>query len=245
MLIYPEIDPVLIQLGPVTIHWYGVMYLIAITLAWQLGVLRARSRPDIGFSAAQVGDLIFYGAVGLVLGGRIGYVLFYDLPAYIASPLNILKVWQGGMSFHGGLLGVFIAMGLYGRQCGKSFFAVTDFVAPLVPPGLGMGRLGNFINGELWGNTTDLPWGMVFPYAGSLPRHPSQLYEALLEGLALFIIVWLYSGRPRPPMAVSGVFLLGYGGFRFFVEFFRTPDAHLGYLAFGWLTMGQILTLPM
>ena len=245
MLTYPSIDPVAIHLGPLQVHWYGIMYLIGFSTAWWLGRYRARQHPD--WDAEQVGDLIFYGALGVILGGRLGYILFYDLAAYVESPLNIFKVWQGGMSFHGGLLGVVIAMWLYGRRLEKSFFQVTDFVAPLVPIGLGAGRIGNFINGELWGRVSDVPWAMVFtdPRAGGLPRHPSQLYEALLEGLLLFIIIWLYSRKARPLMAVSGLFLACYGTLRFLVEFTRMPDAQLGLIAFDWMSMGQLLSLPM
>jgi len=245
MLTYPKIDPVAIHLGPLQVHWYGIMYLIGFSAAWWLGKSRADRSPD--WNAEQVGDLIFYGALGVILGGRLGYILFYDLSAYIHSPLNIFKIWQGGMSFHGGLLGVCIALWLYGRRLGKGFFEVTDFVAPLVPIGLGAGRIGNFINGELWGRVSELPWAMVFsdPRAGGLPRHPSQLYEALLEGLLLFTIVWVYSRKPRPTMAVSGMFLLFYGLFRFVIEFTRMPDAQLGMIAFGWMSMGQVLSLPM
>jgi phosphatidylglycerol:prolipoprotein diacylglycerol transferase len=203
------------------------------------------ARPGSPFSVLQISDLLFYGALGVVLGGRIGYVLFYDLPNFLHDPVLLFKIWQGGMSFHGGMLGVFFAMWLYGRQLRKGFFTVTDFIAPLVPVGLCAGRIGNFINGELWGRPTDLPWGMVFPYVDNLPRHPSMLYEALLEGPVLFTLLWLYSNRPRPTMAVSGLFLIGYGCFRFLVEFVRQPDVQLGYLAFGWLTMGQVLSAPM
>ncbi len=244
MLTYPNFDPIAIHIGPLSIRWYGLMYLLGFAAAWWLGTRRAR-RPGSGWQSEQVGDLVFYAALGVVLGGRIGYVLFYDLPAFLADPVMIFKVWQGGMSFHGGLIGVLTAMWWYGRKIGKTFFQVTDFVAPLVPIGLGAGRIGNFINGELWGRPTDLPWGMVFPHAGPLPRHPSQLYEALLEGVVLFLILWLYSSRPRPTMAVSGVFLIFYGLFRFLVEFVREPDVQLGYLAWGWLTMGQVLSTPM
>jgi len=245
MLKYPQIDPVAISLGPVKIHWYGIMYLIGFSALWWLGNRRARQTP--GWKVEEIGDLVFYGALGTILGGRLGYILFYDLPTYLAEPLNIFKIWQGGMSFHGGLIGVTIALALFARKTGKQFFQVTDFVAPMVPIGLGAGRLGNFINGELWGRVSDLPWAMVFPdpRAGLLPRHPSQLYEALLEGLVLFIILWVYSARPRPTMAVSGLFLVGYGTFRFLVEFTRTPDAQLGFIAFDWLTMGQALSAPM
>ena len=254
MLTYPDINPIAFELGPIKVfghtlgplqvHWYGIMYLIGFGAAWWLGRRRAL-RPESGWTEQQVSDLIFYGALGAVLGGRIGYVLFYDLPAYVEAPLRILKVWEGGMSFHGGLIGVLVAMTLYRRHINKTFFEVTDFLAPLVPIGLGAGRIGNFINGELWGKVSDLPWAMVFPTGGPLPRHPSQLYEAFLEGLVLFTILWLFSMKPRPRMAVSGLFLLCYGLFRFAVEFVRVPDAQLGYLAFGWVTMGQILSLPL
>ncbi|MCL5801378.1 MAG: prolipoprotein diacylglyceryl transferase [Gammaproteobacteria bacterium] len=244
MLRYPQIDPVALHLGPLTIHWYGLMYLIGFAAAWWLGRLRAQ-RPGSNWKPEHISDLIFYGALGAVLGGRLGYVLFYDLPGFLDAPLNIIKVWQGGMSFHGGLMGVLIAMWLFGRRYRKTFFEVTDFIAPLVPIGLGAGRIGNFINGELWGKVSDVPWAMVFPNGGPLARHPSQLYQAFLEGLVLFIVLWLYSSKPRPTMAVSGLFLVCYGVFRFVVEFVRMPDAQLGYLAFGWLTMGQVLSAPM
>lgn len=244
MLTYPHIDPIAFKLGPLKVHWYGIMYLIGFGAAWWLGRRRA-SQPDSGWTEQQIGDLIFYGALGAVLGGRIGYVLFYDLSAYVAEPLRIFKVWEGGMSFHGGLVGVLVAMTLYQRHINKTFFEVTDFLAPLVPLGLGAGRIGNFINGELWGRVSNVPWAMVFPNGGPLPRHPSQLYEATLEGLVLFSILWWYSRRSRPRMAVSGLFLLCYGLFRFTVEFVRQPDVQLGYLAFGWLTMGQVLSAPL
>jgi len=244
-MIAPEIQP-WFEIGPLKIHWYGVMYLIGFLAAWWLGVRRARQSGS-EWSEEQVGDLIFYAAIGVILGGRIGYILFYDLAAYLQNPLDIMKIWQGGMSFHGGLIGVLVALWLYGRKLGKGFFEVSDFVAPLVPIGLGAGRIGNFINGELWGRETELPWGMIFPYTDPqlLVRHPSQLYEALLEGAVLFLILWFYSARPRPMMAVSALFLIFYGLFRSFVELFRVPDAQLGYLAFEWLTMGQLLSLPM
>ncbi len=244
MLNYPQIDPVAISLGPLKIHWYGIMYLIAFGAAWWLGRLRAR-RPGSGWTDEQISDLIFYGALGVVLGGRIGYTLFYNFSHFLSDPVSIFRIWEGGMSFHGGLLGVLVAMWLFGRKYRHSFFELTDFIAPLVPIGLATGRLGNFINGELWGQPTTLPWGMVFPGAGPLPRHPSQLYEMFLEGIVLFIILWVYSSKPRPRMAVSGVFALGYGVFRFAVEFVRQPDEHLGFIAFGWLTQGQLLSAPL
>ena len=244
MLHAPLIDPVALSIGPLKIHWYGLMYLCGFAGAWWLAKLRA-VRPGSPLTVEQVGDLLFYGALGVVLGGRLGYVLFYNLPQYLADPLALLKVWQGGMSFHGGLLGVLAAMWWYARRLQLGFFQLTDFIAPLVPVGLFFGRIGNFINGELYGRATDLPWGVVFPAAGPLPHHPSQLYEAGLEGLTLFLLLWWYSSRPRPCRAVSGLFLIGYGVFRFGVELVRLPDAQLGYLAWGWLTMGQVLTVPM
>lgn len=244
MLHAPDIDPVAIHLGRIQVHWYGLMYLIGFLGAWWLGMYRAR-RAGSGWRPQEIADLLFYGALGVILGGRIGYVLFYNLPYYLDHPIEVFYIWSGGMSFHGGLLGVITAMWLYGRRTQRTFFAVADFVAPLTPVGLGAGRLGNFINHELWGKVTDVPWGMVFPNAGPLPRHPSQLYEFSLEGVALFIILWVYARKPRPTGAVSGLFLLCYGIFRFLVEFVREPDVQLGYLAFGWVTMGQILSLPM
>jgi phosphatidylglycerol:prolipoprotein diacylglycerol transferase len=239
---YPNIDPVALSLGPLQVHWYGLMYLFGFAGAWWLGRVRAKQS---GWTVSQVEDLLFYGALGVILGGRIGYALFYDLANNIDNPLNILKVWQGGMSFHGGLLGVLIAFWLFARKTQKTYFEVSDFIAPMVPIGLFFGRLGNFINGELWGKVTDVPWAMVFPNAGNLARHPSQLYEATLEGFVLFIILWVYSNKKRPAGMVSGLFLIGYGVFRFLIEFVRIPDGQLGYLALNWLTMGQILSLPM
>lgn len=243
MLMYPDINPVAIALGPVKVHWYGLMYLVGFIVAWGLGRVRV-GRADSGWNREQISDLIFYGALGVVLGGRIGFTLFYNFDEFISHPTVIFRIWEGGMSFHGGMLGVFIALWLFGRKYGKSFFQVSDFVAPLVPVGLGAGRIANFINGELWGKPTDVAWGMVVQQGGPA-LHPSQLYEACLEGLLLFLILWIYSSRPRPLMAVSGLFLFGYGVFRFAVEFVRLPDEHIGYLAFDWVTMGQLLSAPM
>lgn len=246
MLNYPDIDPVAIHLGPVAIRWYGISYVVAILLAWWLLNLRTGARrPD--WTRDQVADLIFYAAVGVIVGGRLGEVLFYNLPYFLSHPLAVFRIWEGGMSFHGGLIGVMIAGWWWGRGAGKSFFAVADFLTPVVPIGLGSGRIGNFINGELWGKPSDLPWAMIFPdpRAGVVPRHPSQLYEAFLEGLLLFVVLWWFSSRPRPPMAVFGLFLLLYGLVRSAVEFVREPEAHIGYLLGGWLTVGQVLSAPM
>ncbi len=244
MLTYPKIDPVAFSLGPASVHWYGIMYLLGFAGAWYLGQRRAEKENSV-LQPSQISDLIFYGAMGVVLGGRAGYVIFYNFDYFLQDPLWLFAIWQGGMSFHGGLLGVVLALYLYARKLGIGFFALTDFVAPLVPIGLGAGRMGNFIGGELWGRVTNAPWGMVFPGAGELPRHPSQLYQFALEGVLLFLLLWFFSSRAKPTMVVSGLFLLLYGLFRFSVEFFRQPDAHLGFLAMDWLTMGQILSLPM
>ncbi|EAT11040.1 prolipoprotein diacylglyceryl transferase [Bermanella marisrubri] len=244
MLQYPNIDPVAISIGPLSIHWYGLMYLLGFGLAYVLMNYRAK-QANSGWNKEQVSDLIFYSAMGVVLGGRAGYVLFYNFGKFVDDPLWLFAVWEGGMSFHGGLLGVIAACILFARKYGKSFYAVTDFGAPMVPIGLFFGRIGNFIGGELWGRVSDAPWAMVFPKGGPLPRHPSQLYEAFLEGLVLFLILWIYSRKPRPTMAVSGLFLVGYGVFRFAVEFVRQPDSHIGMDLFGWMTRGQILCVPM
>jgi phosphatidylglycerol:prolipoprotein diacylglycerol transferase len=249
MLVHPQLNPVAIALGPLQIHWYGLTYLVAFVLF----LLLARRRAALpwfaakGWSARDVEDLLFWGVLGVVLGGRLGYALFYKTGYYLANPLEILMVWRGGMSFHGGLLGVIAALGWFGWKRQRSFFQVTDLVAPCVPLGLASGRIGNFINGELWGRQADpsLPWAMVFPGSGAaFPRHPSQLYQFALEGLLLFALMWGYARRERATGQVSGAFLAGYGVLRFVVEYFREPDSFLGLLALN-LSMGQWLCLPM
>lgn len=245
MLVHPGFDPVALKLGPLAVHWYGLMYLLGFLGFWWFGVRRA-AQPHINWPREWVSDLLFYGVVGVILGGRLGYTLFYNLPGFLAEPLSILRIWEGGMSFHGGLIGVLVALGWFARVHKLRYFDVGDFAVPMIPIGLFTGRIGNFINGELWGAPTTLPWGMVFPAAGPEPRHPSMLYEAFLEGAVLFAILWWFARKPRPYMAVSGMFLLGYGVFRTAVETVRLPDAHIGYLAgTDWLTMGMVLTAPM
>ncbi len=234
MFTYPEIDPVAFSIGPLKVHWYGIMYLLAFVIAYVLARGRARDAGSM-IKPDQVDDLIFYSALGVIAGGRIGYMIFYAPGTLVADPLSIFKIHEGGMSFHGGLIGVLIAMAWYGRRIGRRFFEVSDFLAPMAPLGLGAGRIGNFINGELWGKVTDSPLGFMLP--NGEVRHPTQLYEGFLEGLVLFAILWLYTLRPRPAMATTGVFLLGYGVFRFGIEFIRVPDQHLKYLAFDWLTI--------
>ncbi|MEZ5445318.1 MAG: prolipoprotein diacylglyceryl transferase [Gammaproteobacteria bacterium] len=244
MLPFPNIDPVAIHIGPLAVRWYGLSYLAGIALGWWLMRRRARA-PGSGWTAEEVGDFIFYLALGAVLGGRIGYILFYNFDVYLRDPLAILRVWQGGMSFHGGLMGLFVASWWWARRTGRGFLQVCDFVVPAGPLGLFFGRVANFVNGELWGAPTQLPWGVVFPNGGPMPRHPSQLYEAFLEGIVLFAVLWWYSSRRRPAGSVTGLFLIGYGVARSLVEFVREPDAQIGYLAGDWLTMGQVLSLPM
>ena len=261
---FVDINPIAFSVGPVQVHWYGIMYLVGFAAAWWLGQ-RRRAAGRLPVTADQFSDLAFYLMLGVILGGRIGYMVFYDTAELIQHPLSLFRVWEGGMSFHGGLLGVLAAALIWTRRHKLNFFDVMDFVAPVVPIGLGLGRLGNFIGGELWGRHTDLPWGMIFPRAleslgktneelyqmylnGELDRaarHPSQLYELCLEGIVLFAVLWIYSRKPRPRYAVSGLFALLYGLFRFSVEFVREPDVQLGFVAFDWLTMGQILSVPL
>ncbi|WP_110657404.1 prolipoprotein diacylglyceryl transferase [Salinicola halimionae] len=242
MLAYPEIDPVAVSLGPLKVHWYGLMYVIGFVGAWWLG----RRRADrLGLKPDDIGDMLFYGALGVVLGGRIGYALFYGFDRFLDNPLWIFQVWDGGMSFHGGLLGVLLASLLFARKHHLAFFQLTDFIAPLVPIGLGAGRIGNFINHELPGRVTDVPWALVFPGMGGQGRHPSSLYQFFLEGIVMFVVLWTASLRPRQRGFISGLFLVCYGTFRFISEFFRRPDPQLGFIAFDWLTMGQLLSLPM
>jgi phosphatidylglycerol:prolipoprotein diacylglycerol transferase len=241
MIAYPDIDPVAFALGPVKVHWYGLMYVVGFIAGWWLARKRAAA-PGSTWKPVDVDDLIFFAAIGVIAGGRLGWILFYGFDTVRADPLAILRVWQGGMSFHGGLAGVMIAIALFARRRGRRIADVFDFMAPLPAIGLGAGRIGNFINGELWGKPTDLPWGML---VNGQVLHPSQLYEATLEGLVLFAILWWFTSGPRPRLAPAGLFLVLYAIFRFAVEFVRVPDADIGYLAFGWLTMGQLLSLPV
>ena len=243
MIAHPDIDPIAFAIGPLAVRWYGLMYLAGFAAAWWLGSRRI-SHGHAPIERAQFDDLIFFAIAGVILGGRLGYVLFYKPAHFAVNPLEVFAIWQGGMSFHGGLLGVMAAMWFVARRHKVDYLRLMDFVAPLCPLGLAAGRLANFINGELWGRVTDLPWGMVFRGAGPLPRHPSQLYQFALEGLALFVLLWWFSSKPRPRGQVSGLFLLGYGVFRFIAEFGREPDAYLGLLALG-LSMGQWLCIPM
>ena len=259
-MLFPEIDPVALQIGAIKIHWYGVSYMLAFIVGWWLARVRARQTGLLDNKG--VDDLVFYVVLGVIVGGRVGYILFYNFGAWMSDPLELFRVWEGGMSFHGGLLGVLVAVWLFARKINARFFQVTDFIAPLIPVGLFTGRIGNFINGELWGAPTSMPWGMQvkceqfyylctaklgLPAGTELtpPLHPSQLYEALLEGVVLFVLLWLVALRKPAIMLISGLFLIGYSAFRFTVEFVRMPDAHIGYLWGEWLTMGQVLSLPM
>lgn len=241
---YPQIDPVAFYIYTWPVYWYGLMYLVGFLGGWAVLSLRIRKSPR-GFNQDQLSDIVFYAAIGAIIGGRLGYVIFYDWERFADNPILIIETWKGGMSFHGGLLGVVIGMMMCAVKFHKPFLALTDLIAPAVPIGLGAGRIGNFINGELWGKVTTAPWGMIFPDAGDLPRHPSQLYECALEGVVLFIVLWWYSRKERPMGAVSGVFALLYGLFRFGIEFFRVPDPQIGYIAFGWFTQGQLLSVPL
>ncbi len=245
MLVYPQFDPVAVKIGPLSVHWYGLMYMAGfMTFLW-LGRRRIANMAHPLLDNKLLDDLLFYGVLGVILGGRLGEVLFYNPSYYFSEPLKIFAVWEGGMSFHGGFLGVLTAMALFAKRHKLNWLELMDFIAPMVPPGLAFGRLGNFINGELWGRPTDLPWGMVFPKVDNLPRHPSQLYEFALEGVLLFAILWIYAKKPRPTGAISGLFLIGYGSFRFIAEFARNPDDGIfGLMTFG-VSMGQWLSLPM
>ncbi|OGT46665.1 MAG: prolipoprotein diacylglyceryl transferase [Gammaproteobacteria bacterium RIFCSPHIGHO2_12_FULL_41_20] len=247
MPIYSFIDPVAFHIGSWPIYWYGLMYLLSFAACWTVLAWRIKRNKNLlsPITSEQLSDLVFYIALGVILGGRLGYMIFYNWQGLFVDPLLIFQTWKGGMSFHGGLIGVIIAMLFYARKNNLALINLTDFIAPAIPIGLAAGRLGNFINGELWGHVTTAPWGIIFPNAGQAPRHPSQLYELILEGVVLFIILWLFSRSPRPRGAVSGLFLLGYGLFRCSSEFFREPDIQIGYIAFDWVTEGQLLSLPM
>ncbi len=244
MLIFPHINPIAFSIGPIQVHWYGLMYLFGFAAAWLLAHWRAK-HYRLNWTSEQISDLIFFSALGVIIGGRLGYMLFYNTQQFVHTPWILFKLWEGGMSFHGGLVGVLIALLFFARKINKPFWEIADFVAPLVPLGLAAGRAGNFINGELWGRATDIPWGMIFPHVDSQPRHPSQIYELGLEGIALFILVWWYAARPRPAGCVSAVFFMGYAIARLMIECFREPDVQLGFMAFNWLTMGQLLSIPM
>jgi len=241
---YPNINPVALDLGFFQIHWYGITYLVAFVVGWWLATWRA-SKPNSGWTKEEIGDLIFYVVMGVIVGGKLGSALFYNTAVLFSDPLTALNPVNAGMSFHGGFLGVLVAFWYYGSQTNRTFFQVADFIAPCIPIGLGFGRIGNFINGELWGRVTDVPWGMVFPHVDNLPRHPNQIYQFIGEGIILFGILWWFSSTKRPRAAVSGVFCIGYGIYRFLIEFVREPDRDLGFVAFDWVTMGQVLSLPM
>lgn len=245
-MVYPHIDPIAFYIPLIhwPVYWYGLMYLVGFASAWLLLTWRLKNTISPPLSQDQLSDIIFYSALGAIVGGRVGYMLFYDAPLFFENPLLLFQTWKGGMSFHGGLLGVLLALTLCAIKMKKRFLTLTDFVAPAVPLGLCAGRIGNFINGELWGRATTVPWGMVFPEGGPITRHPSQLYEALFEGVILFIILWIYSRKSKPLGAVSGMFALLYGVFRIAIECFREPDAQIGFLAQRF-TEGQLLSLPL
>ena len=250
MISYPTIDPIAFSLGPLQLRWYGFMYLLGFVSAWLLARSRIlRSRQSLSgvrpWTRTEFDDLATWVFLGVIVGARFGYVLFYDLFMFFEDPLELFRIWHGGMSFHGGFLGVLLAFWFFTRKSGRSFLEISDFIAPLIPPGLFFGRIGNFINAEHWGTPSNLPWAMIFPGAGPLPRHPSQVYEAALEGIVLFVILWAVSSRTYRKGLVSGLFALLYGIFRCVMELVREPDAHIGYLAFGWLTLGQLLTVPL
>lgn len=237
-----DFDPVAFSVGSLSVRWYGLMYVVSFLVGWFICRRRA---PRHGWTTREVDDLVTICMLGLVLGARVGYILFYDLPLYLENPAEMLRFWNGGMSFHGGAIGVALGMAWFSRTRKRGFLDIADFLTPAVPQGLFFGRMGNFINGELWGKVTDLPWGVVFPHGGTWPRHPSQLYEAGLEGLVLWLILARFASHPQPRGKTAGLFCLGYGVARFCVEFVRLPDPQLGYLAFGWLTMGQVLCIPL
>ncbi len=241
---YPIVNPIAIDFGIIKIHWYGLMYLFSFLIGYALAHRRIHQKR-FPLSKEKLADFLGWIALGVIFGGRIGYMLFYQPGALIENPLSIFFIWKGGMAFHGGLIGVTLFTWYFAKKNSINPLALGDALAPLIPIGLGLGRLGNFIGGELWGRPTDLPWGIVFPSGGEVARHPSQLYECALEGLVLFCLMWWFSAKPRKPGQVIGLFLLGYGVFRFLVEFVREPDAHLGFIWLDWMTMGQVLTFPM
>lgn len=244
MLVYPIVDPIALYIGSWPVYWYGLMYLFSFITCW--GILRWRIQhlPWLTFTDTEIADIAFYAALGAILGGRLGYMLFYDFHVLIDDPIMLFKTWMGGMSFHGGFLGVLFAIYFYARHIKKSFWEMTDFIAPVIPIGLAAGRIGNFINGELWGRATDVSWAMIFPHGGNVTRHPSQLYEMALEGILLFFILWFYSRKPRVTGKVSAVFLMFYGLFRIAAECFREPDQQIGFYSYH-LTQGQLLSAPM
>lgn len=244
MLQYPNINPVAVDLGFFQVHWYGITYLVAFLVGWWLATIRA-GKPNSGWTKDEIGDLIFYVVLGVIIGGKLGSALFYNTHSLFTDPLTALNPMHAGMSFHGGFLGVLAAFFWYAKNTDRSFFQVSDLIAPCIPIGLGFGRIGNFINGELWGRPTDMPWGMVFPHVDNLSRHPNQIYQFIGEGIILFGLIWWFSSRPRPRRVVSGMFCIGYGVYRVLIEFVREPDRELGFVAFDWVTMGQLLSIPM